>query len=126
MYNDEMKFAATHEWVRVDNTNIAKIGITNHAQEMLGDIVYIELPKLGQQLNAHEVFGVIESVKAASDLYAPVSGEVVAVNSAALGNPALVNSSPHSDGWLLKVKFSDMDELNSLMTSSEYKKLIIG
>ena len=119
MYNDDMRFAATHEWVRVDNDNIAEIGITHHAQEMLGDIVYIELPKLGSQIKCHEVFGVIESVKAASDLYAPVSGEVIAVNEKALTNPALVNGSPHSDGWLLKIKLSETNELNSLMTVSD-------
>ncbi len=121
-----MRFAATHEWVCVDSSNIAKIGITRHAEELLGDIVYIELPKLGSQIKNHEVFGVIESVKAASDLYAPATGEVIAVNAEVIANPALVNSAPHADGWLLKVKLSNADELNSLMTASEYEKSISG
>jgi glycine cleavage system H protein len=126
MYNDDMRFAATHEWLRVDNNNIAEVGISGHAQEMLGDIVYIELPKVGHQIKYHEVFGTVESVKSASDLYAPVSGEIVEVNEKVVANPALINSSPHNDGWLLKIKITDTNELNSLMTVSEYEKSIAG
>ena len=124
MYNDDMKFVATHEWVQLDNDSIVKIGITNHAQELLGDLVFIELPKLGRQIKSHEVIGVIESVKAASDLYSPVTGEVIAINEEVIADPALVNSAPHKAGWLLKIKLNDMNELNVLMSAAEYKNSI--
>lgn len=127
MYDNEMKFVDTHEWVRLSSAggeNIATIGITAHAQELLGDLVYIELPGVGSVVNFHEVVGVIESVKAASDLYSPVSGEVVEINDAVIADPTLANTDPHGEGWLFKAKLADIEQLDSLMSAAQYKTSI--
>ncbi|MCX7349316.1 MAG: glycine cleavage system protein GcvH, partial [Alphaproteobacteria bacterium] len=108
------KYSKDHEWVIVAN-GIATIGITNHAQEQLGDVVFIELPAIGKKVAAHEQAAVVESVKAASEVYAPVSGEVVEVNSALEGAPATVNEDATGNGWFLKVKLANAGELDSLM-----------
>ena len=117
------KYTESHEWVRVhDDTAI--IGITDHAQEQLGDIVFVELPETGKEVKAGDVFAVIESVKAASDIYAPISGEVVEINSALESAPEKINEDPHGEGWITKIKISDKSELESLLNANEYKKHI--
>ncbi|NCX93809.1 MAG: glycine cleavage system protein GcvH [Gammaproteobacteria bacterium] len=119
-----LKYSDSHEWVKVDASGVATIGITDHAQELLGDLVYVELPEVGIELNAADEAGVVESVKAASDVYTPVSGKVVAVNQSLDSNPELVNSDPYTEGWLFKIQLSDKSELESLMTSEEYVSAI--
>ena len=124
MYENNMKFVESHEWVRLDGDGIVCVGITHHAQELLGDLVYIELPKVGQEITFNDTVGVVESVKAASDLYSPVSGVVVELNEAVINDPTLANTSPHTDGWMFKVKLNDMSQLDKLLSASEYQKLI--
>lgn len=117
------KFTRTHEWVKVDG-DIATIGITDFAQSELGDITYLELPGVGSQINQAEPFGVVESVKAASDVYSPLTGEVVEENDAAINAPEVVNSSPYDDAWLLKVRVSDPSQLDALLDADAYGKLV--
>ena len=124
MYNDNMKFVDTHEWVMVVESDIVKIGITHHAQDLLGDLVHLELTQIGRCVSAHDVIGVIESVKAASDLYSPITGEIIQINDKVIANPALANSDPHGNGWLLIAKLSNVTQLNNLMSSKEYMSLI--
>jgi glycine cleavage system H protein len=124
MYTPDMKFVETHEWVREDEGKVVTIGITAHAQELLGDLVYIELPEVGRAISAHQTIGVVESVKAASDLYAPVTGTVVAVNQDVIADPTLANSDPHQAGWLFKVELADIQELAGLLSADKYKNLI--
>ena len=119
------KYSKDHEWVIVDN-GIATIGITNHAQEQLGDVVFIELPAIGKKVAAHEQAAVVESVKAASEVYVPVSGEVVEVNKQLEGDPALVNRDAESGAWFMKVKLSNPAELDELMDKAAYDKLVNG
>lgn len=116
----DRKYTKEHEWVKLDG-DLATLGITDYAQEQLGDIVYVELPQPGDTLSQFEPLGIIESVKAASDLYAPISGEVVAVNEELADRPELVNEDPHGDGWMLKVRPSDESEMDALMTAEEYE-----
>lgn len=117
----ELKYLSSHEWVRVeDDGETAVIGITDHAQELLGDVVFVELPEVGSDLAAGDEAGVVESVKAASDIYSPVSGEVIAVNEALEDAPETVNSEPYDDGWFFKVKLSDSSELNELLDADAY------
>jgi len=116
---DDLRYAETHEWIRPEG-GIATIGITDHAQAELTDIVYVELPQVGTALAAKQAAAVVESVKAASDIYSPVSGEVVEVNPELESNPALVNTDPYASGWLFKVKLSDSEEVASLKTAAEY------
>lgn len=115
----ELKYAATHEWARVEG-DIVTVGITNHAQDALGDLVYIELPEVGDSLKAADEAGVVESVKAASDIYAPVTGEVVEVNSALVDSPEIVNSDPYHDGWMYKIRMTDPAELDDLLSAEDY------
>ena len=119
------KYSKDHEWVIVDN-GVATIGITNHAQEQLGDVVFIELPAIGKKVAAHEQAAVVESVKAASEVYVPVSGEVVEVNKELEGDPALVNRDAESGAWFMKVKLSNPAELDELMDKAAYDKLVNG
>ena len=119
------KYSKDHEWVIVEN-GIATIGITNHAQEQLGDVVFIELPAIGKKVAAHEQAAVVESVKAASEVYVPVSGEVVEVNKELEGDPALVNREAESAAWFMKVKLSNPSELDELMDKAAYDKLVNG
>ena len=116
-------FTEDHEWLSVDN-GVATIGITDYAQEQLGDIVFVELPENGRKLSKGEAAVVVESVKAASDVYAPVDGEITDVNDKLSSEPALVNSAPSGDGWLWKMKLSDEGQLSGLMDEAAYKKLI--
>jgi glycine cleavage system H protein len=119
------KYSKDHEWVIVEN-GIATIGITNHAQEQLGDVVFIELPAIGKKVAAHEQAAVVESVKAASEVYVPVSGEVVEVNKELEGDPALVNRDAEAGAWFMKVKLSNPAELDELMDKAAYDKLVNG
>lgn len=115
-----LKYANTHEWARDEGDGIVSIGISDHAQNSLGDVVYVELPEVGSEVSAGDEAGVVESVKAASDIYAPVSGEVVEINSQLEDNPETINESPYEDGWFFKVKLSDAEELNELMNADDY------
>ena len=117
------KFTKTHEWVKVDG-DIATIGITDYAQSELGDITYVELPAVGSTLNRSDSLGVIESVKAASDIYSPISGEIVEDNETVEGSPEIVNSSPYEDAWLVRIKISDQSELDELLDAADYQKLL--
>ncbi len=116
----DRKYTKEHEWVKLDE-DLAIVGITGYAQEQLGDIVYVELPQPGDTLSQFESFGIIESVKAASDLFAPIGGDVVAVNEELVDRPELVNEDPYGDGWLLKVNPEDKSEMDGLMTAEEYE-----
>lgn len=124
MYSNDMKFVDTHEWVRLEADGVVSVGITNHAQELLGDLVYVELPAVGTSISTGDTIGVVESVKAASDLYSPVAGEVVEINDEVVADPTLANTEPHAAGWLFKVKLADVAELDGLMSADKYKALI--
>ncbi len=115
----DLKYAKSHEWARVAG-DIATIGITDHAQHELTDVVFVELPEVGRTVKGGEACAVVESVKTASDIYSPVSGEVTEVNSAVVSNPALVNSEPYGGGWLYKLKLSNPAELNNLLSPEQY------
>ena len=120
----ELKYAASHEWARLEEDGSITVGITDHAQDQLGDVVYVELPDVGQVLAAGDEAGVVESVKAASDVYAPVSGEVIAVNEQLDDEPELVNSGPYEDGWFYKLQPTDGVELEQLMSADSYAESI--
>lgn len=119
----ELRYSEEHEWAAVDE-HIATIGITDYAQEQLGDVVYIELPETGTEVTKGDKFGVVESVKAVSDIYSPVTGTVVTVNTGLPNTPEMVNEEPYGDGWMIRVEMSDPEELNDLMTAAEYEKFI--
>ena len=123
MIPDNLKYNESHEWVKPED-GIATIGITDYAQSEIQDIVYVELPEVGTQLTHKTEFGVIESVKAAFDLYAPVSGEVIEVNESLLDEPEQVNESPYDDGWFLKIKMTDPSELDALFDADSYQSHI--
>ena len=116
----EMRYAATHEWALVDADGIVTVGISDHAQNALGDVVFVELPEQGSTLSAGEEAGVVESVKAASDVYAPLSGEVIEINPALEDSPEQVNSDPYGDGWFYKLKPADITELDGLLDADAY------
>ena len=118
-----LKYSKEHEWVSTED-EVATVGITDHAQEQLGEIVFIELPAVGDKVSKDDPFGVIESVKAVSDIYAPVSGTVVAINEDLPESPEMVNEDPYGDGWLIKVKVSDEADFDDLMDSSEYEEMV--
>lgn len=120
---ENLKYAETHEWIRVDGET-GTIGITEHAQAELTDIVYVELPQVGSPVEPKQATAVVESVKAASDIYSPVSGEVIEVNSELEGNPALVNTDPYGTGWLFKIKLLNPEQLGSLKHPTAYKAQI--
>ncbi len=119
----DLLYTSEHEWVAVDG-KIATIGITDYAQGELGDIVFVELPGVGDETKQMESFGTIEAVKAVSELYAPVSGKVVAVNEKLQDSPELINQDPYGEGWMIKIEMSDESELNSLLSPKDYEKLI--
>jgi len=121
----DLKYAKSHEWVRV-NCGVATAGITDHAQHELTDVVFVELPAVGRKVKAGEACAVVESVKTASDIYSPVSGEVVAINQKAVDSPALVNDQPYGDGWMFQIKLSDANELASLLSPADYSAQIGG
>ena len=120
----DLKYAKSHEWLKVAADGTATVGITDYAQNSLGDITFVQVPKVGTVLRAGETFGVVESVKAASDVYAPIAGTVVEVNKALDTNPEKVNQSPYADGWMLKLKLANPAEAGSLLGSADYQKLI--
>ena len=118
----DLKYSSEHEWARVEN-DVVTIGITDFAQNQLGDVVYVELPKVGGQVKHMVPFGVVESVKTASDLFSPVSGEVIEVNQALGDRPELVNTSPYDDAWMIRVRFSSAADLDQLLTAEAYEQL---
>ncbi|MCF1426793.1 MAG: glycine cleavage system protein GcvH [Shewanella sp.] len=120
----ELKYASSHEWVRKESDGSYTLGITEHAQELLGDMVFVELPEVGDTVNAGEECAVAESVKAASDIYAPLSGEVLAVNEALEESPELVNSDTYGDGWFFRIMPSDTSELENLLDADAYQAVI--
>jgi glycine cleavage system H protein len=119
----EARFTKDHEWVRLDG-DVAVIGITDYAQSQLGDVVYVELPEIGRRLEQGKEAAIVESVKAASDVYAPVSGEVVEVNEALAGDPAKVNADPMGEGWFLKLRLDDAKQLDALMDEAAYRRFV--
>jgi glycine cleavage system H protein len=122
-FPNELKYTSEHEWIRVEG-NIGIVGITDFAQNELGDIVYVDIPVLGKTIAQNEVFGSIETVKVVSDLFSPVSGKVIEVNSTINDTPEKVNKDPYNEGWLIKIEISNPEELNNLLTSEAYQKLI--
>jgi glycine cleavage system H protein len=120
---DDLHYAPSHEWVRIEG-DVGTIGITDHAQKELGEIVYLELPEVGHVYNADEEFGTVESVKAVSELFIPVSGEIVQINKAAISEPGIVNDDPFGDGWLIKIKLTTDEEVKKLMSAEEYGEYI--
>ena len=121
----DLKYAKSHEWLRVSG-DTATVGISDHAQGELTDVVFVELPEAGRKVKAGEACAVVESVKTASDIYSPVSGEIVALNQPVTDNPALVNTEPYAGGWFFKIKLSHPAELNALLSPEDYKKQIGG
>ena len=119
----EKKYSKEHEWVSLEN-EVATVGITNHAQESLGDIVFIELPETGKSIKKGDQVGVVESVKAASELYSPVSGKIIEINSELKATPQLLNTDPENTGWYMKIKIDNTDELTNLMNFNQYKETI--
>lgn len=119
----ELRYTDQHEWARLEGGTVT-VGITSYATEQLGDVVFVELPPVGKQLEAHKPFGVVEAVKTVSDLYAPVSGEVLEVNGTLAANPALVNQEPFGQGWMVRIKADRPDEVKQLLSSVDYEKLV--
>ena len=119
----DLRYTKEHEWVRMEG-NVATIGITDHAQDSLGDIVYLELPSDGAVVTKDETFGVVESVKAVSDLYSPISGTVIEINDALVDSPEVINGDPYGDAWMLKVEMNSPAEIKELLTADEYKKYV--
>ena len=119
-----LKYTESHEWVQDNGDGTVTIGITDHAQEALGDVVFVELPETGRELDAGEEFGVIESVKAASDLYLPLSGEIIAVNESLEDAPETINDNPYEDGWIIKLKLAEPEALESLLDATAYDALV--
>jgi glycine cleavage system H protein len=120
---EELHYTQSHEWVRIDG-DVGTIGITDYAQKELGEIVYLELPEVGHVFNADEEFGTVESVKAVSELFTPLSGEIVEVNKAAVAEPGIVNDDPFGDGWLIKMKLSTDEEVGKLMSAEDYSNYV--
>ncbi len=119
----DLKYTKAHEWARIEN-DVAIVGITDYAQGELGDIVYVELPQMGDEVAINDTFGTIEAVKAVSDLYAPLSGEVIEVNSALEDTPEIINQDPYNDGWMIKIKIKNMKEVDELLDNSQYEAFI--
>jgi len=118
----ELKYASSHEWARLEEDGTVTIGITDHAQDALGDVVFVELPEVGTVLAAGDEAGVVESVKAASDIYAPLGGEVIEINGQLEDEPEVVNSDPYNDGWFFKLKPADVSELEGLLSAADYQQ----
>jgi glycine cleavage system H protein len=123
MSAEELRYTESHEWVRVEG-EIGTVGITDHAQKQLGEIVYLELPEVGHVYNAGDEFGTVESVKAVSELFTPVSGEVVEVNKGAVAEPGIINDDPLGDGWLIRLKLSTDQEVAQLMSADDYARFV--
>ena len=116
----DLKFKKSHEWVRVEADGSVTIGISDHAQNLLGDIVFVELPEIGAQMSAEDEVAIVESVKAASDVYSPISGEIIEVNEVLLDNPEIINESPYHEGWFYKLQPGDSEEINELLSPEQY------
>ena len=125
MYPEDYYYTKDHEWLKIEGNN-ATVGVTDFAQKQMGDVVYVELPEIGTKLKFHQTFGVIESVKAVSDVYAPVSGEVTEVNEDLNDSPEILNENPHIKGWIIKLNMEDQSELEKLMSLSDYEKFLEG
>jgi glycine cleavage system H protein len=123
MYPDDRRYTKEHEWVKVEGDR-GRVGITDYAQNQLGDVVYLELPEVGRNLKAGETFGTVESVKAVSELFAPVTGEVVEVNSVLVSNPEAINTDPHGQAWMIVVRLQDPKAIGSLMDAKAYQALV--
>lgn len=121
---EDLKYTQSHEWVRVEDDGIATVGITDHAQEKLGDLVFVELPDEGEPLNVEDACGVVESVKAASDIFSPIAGEIIENNASLVDEPDLINKSPYGDGWLFKMKLAKDSGLENLLTAKQYAEVI--
>ena len=119
----DLKFLSSHEWARVESDGTITIGISDHAQDLLGDIVFVELPEVGQSVDAESDTAIVESVKAASDIYSPLSGEVIEVNSLLEDQPEIINSSPYEEGWFYKLTPSDIGELDNLLSPEDYSEV---
>ena len=117
---ENLKYLSSHEWVKLEDDGTVTVGISDHAQDLLGDIVFVELPEVGQELGAEEEAAVVESVKAASDIFSPIGGKVTEINEKLLDEPDLVNVSPYEDGWFFKMQPDDLESLKSLLSSEEY------
>lgn len=118
----DLKYVASHEWLRLEEDGIITVGITEHAQDSLGDIVYVELPEVGANVEADDEIAVVESVKAASDVYAPIAGEIVEINEALVDAPETINQDPYGEGWFFKIKPENIDDYHDLMTADEYQE----
>lgn len=125
MYPDDFYYSKDHEWAQIKDDTVT-VGITDFAQKQLGDVVYVELPKVGALLEFHQSIGVVESVKAVSDIYSPLSGEVIAVNEELNDSPELINEDPHGKGWIIRLKIKDESETEKLMSATEYEKFLEG
>ena len=123
MVPDDLRFTKEHEWVRVEG-DVATVGITQYAADQLGDIVFVELPAIGKVLEQHATFGVVESVKAVSDLFAPVAGEVIGINDALADKPELVNGEPFGDGWMVRVRLADAAQVEGLLDAAGYERIV--
>ena len=123
MYPNDFLFSESHEWIKMEG-DTGTVGISDFAQKQLGDVVYVELPETGAVFGFHQSFGVVESVKAVSDIYSPVAGEVIEVNSGLNDSPELLNEDPHGSGWIMKIKVKDKSELQKLLSVSDYEKLL--
>ncbi len=122
-FPEELKYTEEHEWVLLED-GVVTVGISDFAQDALGDVVFVELPEVGTILEAGKPFGVVESVKAVSDVYAPVSGEVIEINEELQDTPELINTSPYEDGWMIKIKLADNTEIDDLMDASDYQEFV--
>ena len=119
----DLKFLSSHEWIRIESDGTVTVGISDYAQDLLGDIVFVELPEVGQSIDAESDAAIVESVKAASDVYSPLSGEVIEVNALLEDQPEIVNSSPYEDGWFYKLNPTDMNELENLLSPEDYSEV---
>jgi glycine cleavage system H protein len=124
MYPEDLRYTAEHEWVRTDATGNVRIGITHYAQDSLGDIVYVSVPAIGESVNGGDTCGEVESTKSVSDIYAPVSGEIIARNDALDANPELMNTDPYGDGWLIEVRPASVADIDALLTAAAYQDLV--
>ena len=118
-----LKFLESHEWARVEDDGTVTVGISDHAQELLGDIVFVELPEIGKEISQSSDIAIVESVKAASDVYSPLTGEIVEINESLNDNPEIINASPYDDGWFFKVKPINVDEMSKLLSPEEYSEV---
>ncbi len=123
-FPEDIKYTKDHEWIKITDGNTATIGITEFAQQELGDIVYVDISSVGQDVGADEVFGTVEAVKTVSDLFSPVAGKVLEVNAALESNPELVNKDPYGEGWMIKMEVKDLNEVEGLLSATQYQELV--